>query len=95
MGMILVWPILKRMGKRDAALCGTGVVVIGQAIMHVAPRSFTVILIGTILKGFGFAPLRGTLFAMAADKIEYGEWKSGVRNEGLTCGVLALVTKIT
>jgi glycoside/pentoside/hexuronide:cation symporter, GPH family len=94
-GMILVGPLLKRVGKRNAAVCGAGIVVIGQVMMYAAPHNFSVVLIGTILKGFGFAPVFGTLFAMVADSIEYGEWKCGVRNEGLTYGVMALVTRIS
>jgi len=94
-GMILVGPLLKRFGKRNAALCGAVIVVVGQVLMYTAPNSLMIVLIGTILKGFGFAPVFGTLFAMVADSIEYGEWKSGVRNEGLTYGVMALATRIS
>jgi GPH family glycoside/pentoside/hexuronide:cation symporter len=94
-GMILAGSLMSRLGKRNAALWGTGVVIIGQAMMFVAPHSFAVVLAGTILKGLGSAPLFGTLFAMVADTIEYGEWKYRVRTEGLTFGVMALISKIS
>lgn len=94
-GMVSVGPLLKRLGKRKAALWGTCVLIVGQAMMFTAPQSFRLVLAATILKGLGCAPLFGTLYAMVADTIEYGEWKHGVRNEGLTFGVMALVTRVS
>lgn len=36
-----------------------------------------------VVKGVGSAALTGTLFAMVADTIEYGQWKTGKRVEGM------------
>ena len=94
-GMVSVGPIVKRLGKRRTALLGTGVALVGQGIMFLAPVSFTVVAIGTVIKGLGFSPLAGTMFAMVADTIEYGEWKHGVRSEGLTFGAVSLATKVS
>ena len=38
---------------------------------------------GTAVKGLGFAPLLTTSLAMIADTVEYGQWKTGHRTEGL------------
>jgi GPH family glycoside/pentoside/hexuronide:cation symporter len=94
-GMIAVGPLLKHMGKRNTALLGTGVAVIGQAIIFMAQGSFTTVVVGTVIKNLGASPLVGTMFAMVADTIEYGEWKFGVRTEGLTFGAMALACKIS
>lgn len=94
-GMIGVGPMLKRLGKRKAALLGTGVSIIGQCIIFLGPGNFTIVVVGTVIKNLGAAPLVGTMFAMVADTIEYGEWKSGVRTEGLTYGAMALACKIS
>ncbi|HTR25578.1 MAG TPA: MFS transporter [Terriglobales bacterium] len=94
-GMVSVGPVVKKMGKRQTALLGTGVALVGQGIMFLAPANFTLVAAGMIIKGLGFSPLAGTMFAMVADTIEYGEWKHGVRTEGLTFGAVALATKIS
>jgi glycoside/pentoside/hexuronide:cation symporter, GPH family len=94
-GMISVGPIVKRLGKRQTALLGTAVALVGQGVMFIAPANFAVVATGMIVKGLGFSPLAGTMFAMVADTIEYGEWKHGVRTEGLTFGAVALATKIS
>jgi GPH family glycoside/pentoside/hexuronide:cation symporter len=36
-----------------------------------------------IIKGFGMGPIMSGVFAMTADVVDYGEWKTGVRSEGL------------
>jgi glycoside/pentoside/hexuronide:cation symporter, GPH family len=94
-GMVSVGPVVKRLGKRQTALLGTGLAIVGQGLMFLAPANFTIVAIGTVIKGLGFSPLAGTMFAMVADTIEYGEWKHGVRTEGLTFGAVALATKIS
>ena len=92
--MIFLGPPLKKFGKRKTALLGTVVAVSGQALMFLAPSSYAIVLAGTVIKAIGSAPLVGTLFAMVADTIEYGEWKFGVRAEGLAFGTIALAAKI-
>ena len=83
---ILLMPVMvgfvKKYGKRNVALVGTIISLCGQALMLVNPTS-TGWLIGCgVVKGFGTAPLMATLFAMMADTIEYGQWKTGIRVEG-------------
>jgi GPH family glycoside/pentoside/hexuronide:cation symporter len=93
-GMFLLAPLLKRYGKRNTALVGTLVTIVGQLLMFYAPRSLTVILVSLAIKGFGGAALMGTFYAMVADTIEYGEWKSGVRTEGLVYGASSFGSKL-
>ena len=93
-GMMMVGPMLKRFGKRKSALWGCGISAAGLASIYIAPHNFTVVLIGTIIRGLGNAPLMGTMFAMVADTIVFGEWKFGLRTEGLTFGSIALTTKV-
>lgn len=92
-GMLMVGPMLKYFGKRRTALSGLAISAIGLSTIFIAPHSYTVVLTGTIIRGLGCAPLMGTMFAMVADTIEYGEWKFGIRTEGLTFGGIALATK--
>src|SRR5699024_5946702 len=42
-----------------------------------------IVAFSQIIKGFGQVPLLGGLWALLPDTIEYGEWKTGIRNEGL------------
>ena len=80
--MAMMMPFVKRFGKRNVALVGTIISLISQLLMIVNPASFSWLVVCNIVKGIGSAPLMATLFAMMADSIEYGHWKTGVRIEG-------------
>ena len=80
--MAMMMPLVKKFGKRNVALVGTIISLISQLLMIVNPASFSWLVVCNIVKGIGAAPLMATLFAMMADSIEYGHWKTGVRIEG-------------
>lgn len=80
--MAMMMPFVKKFGKRNVALVGTIISLISQLLIIVNPTSFSWLVVCNIVKGIGAAPLMATLFAMMADSIEYGHWKTGVRIEG-------------
>lgn len=81
--MPFVAPLSQKFGKRNVALVGSIISVAGQALMIVNPESFGWLILCNVVKGVGQAALTGTLFAMVADTIEYGQWKTGTRVEGM------------
>lgn len=81
--MPFVAPLSKKYGKRNVALVGSIISIVGQAAMLLNPRSFGWLIACNVIKGVGQAALTGTLFAMVADTIEYGQWKTGKRVEGM------------
>lgn len=83
LGMLFLAPIVKRIGKRNAILIGTTISIIGALLVLVDKGSMSIVISGILLRGVGQAAIVGTIFAMLADTIEYGEWKTGIRNEGM------------
>lgn len=51
--------------------------------MALFPFSLGVAIASQIIKGIGQVPLLGIVWALFPDTIEYGEWKTGIRSEGL------------
>lgn len=81
--MGFVAPLSKRFGKRNVAIVG-GLFGIGaQLLILVNPASASWLMVCSLIKGVGSAAGTGTLFAMVADTIEYGQWKTGTRVEGM------------
>ena len=76
-------PLSKKYGKRNVAFVGSFIYMAGQVLMLVSPESAAWLLICSLIKGVGNAAIVGTLFAMVADTIEYGQWKTGKRVEGM------------
>lgn len=93
-GMFFTPALAKRLGKRNTAAAGVVVTLLGQLLLYIQPLPFSLLAAGTIIKGLGAAPLIGTLFAMMADTIDFSEWQSGVRIDGLAFGAAALMMKI-
>lgn len=82
-GMITMAPIIKRLGKRNTVYVGFLIYLIGTIIILIDPYNNIIVYVGLFVKGLGLAPLVGSLPSFIADTIEYGEWKTGIRNEGL------------
>ena len=94
LGMFVLAPLIKRFGKRKCTLAGALLMVIGCLIMVIDPKSLSVVLIGTVIKALGMSPVAGAGGAMVLDTIEYGDWKTGVRSEGLVSSMASLATKV-
>jgi GPH family glycoside/pentoside/hexuronide:cation symporter len=81
--MFLVAGFVKKFGKRNVFIGGASVVGLGYVLTALAGTNLQIILISNVIKGIGNAGMAACMFAMVSDTIEYGEWKSGLRTEGL------------
>lgn len=85
--LIGIWfmaPIIGRVGKRKAMLVGIAISIVGAAISLIDPTNLMFVLIGALVRGIGMIPSAAAMFALVADVVDYGEWKSGVRLDGMT-----------
>jgi glucuronide carrier protein len=69
-----------------AAAAGTGVAVAPGSVPAIGIACFGVL-------GFGLGAINTLIFALQADTVDYGEWKSGVRAEGSSYAVLSFTRK--
>ncbi|WP_423802221.1 MFS transporter [Neobacillus sp. SAB-20_R2A] len=83
LGLFFIGPLVARFGKRNVAIIGSLVAIVGQIIKWADPSNLPVFLVGTALAGLGVMPTLGLLLAMVNDTVEYGEYKTGLRTEGL------------
>ncbi|MCR2806267.1 MFS transporter [Paenibacillus soyae] len=91
---LLSGPVMKRVGKRNTAVLGLGIGLLGLLIRLIDPHSIPIGLAGSLIQAFGMIPLMIVLSPMTADTIEYGEWKHGQRIVGLTNSVNGFGGKI-
>lgn len=92
--MAVMMPLLKKFGKRNVALVGAIVSLAGQLLMLVNPYFFGWLAVCAVIKGIGLASGMGTMFAMVADTIEYGHWKTGTRVEGMLYSTTTFGAKV-
>jgi GPH family glycoside/pentoside/hexuronide:cation symporter len=82
-GLLLFIPVSRKVGKANSAAIGLCMQAIGSILLWLAPTSVAMVWISTIFRSVGVGGLSGNMNAMLADVVEYGEWKTGVRTEGL------------
>lgn len=81
--LTIAMPLIKKFGKRNTAIFGSLIFIFGCLLHFVDLNNLFIIYCAVIIKGIGNALVSSTMFALLADTIEYGEWKTGTRTEGL------------
>ncbi|WP_314587296.1 MFS transporter [Paenibacillus terrigena] len=83
--LVMVPFFTKRIGKRNTMLIGMIVSIIGQLVMFLGDQNSNIGLLlgGSVVVGLGGGFVAGLLFIMIVDTVDYGEWKTGVRAQGL------------
>lgn len=87
--------LAKTYGKRRMYMIGGVVGTIGAIGVFVSPATIPAISIGFfVVIGAALALVNTLMWALEADTIEYGEWKTGVRTEGTTYAVFSFTRKV-
>lgn len=86
--------IIRKVGKQKIAIAGVSISFIGYAMVFLNPTSYAVLYIAAVVKGVGNAALSGVMYGMLADTVEYNDWKSGIRAEGLVFSANSIGQKI-
>lgn len=86
---------VEKFGKRDMCVFGTILQFVGQIILIVAPSaSITWLWVSTFIRGCGFGIVYPLGAAMLMDTVEYGEWKTGVRTQGVLVSANSVAMKV-
>jgi GPH family glycoside/pentoside/hexuronide:cation symporter len=94
LGLFLFPVFANKFGKWKCLVVGYILMAIGYTIIFLMPTNVTFVLIGLVVKGIGSVPHTAGLFAMVADVVDYGEWKTGVRIDGLTYSAVSFGMKV-
>ncbi|WP_144018998.1 MFS transporter [Demequina sp. NBRC 110056] len=93
-GIPLMPTLMGKFGRRPVMFVGFGLTVFGTAVVAIAPDSLPVLLVGLAIRGLGLVPFAVGSMPLLAEIADYGEWKYGLRLEGLTFSVSSLGFKI-
>ena len=86
--------LLKRFGKRNMSLYGVIICFVGHAIFLLNPTDFNWVVFSCVIRGIGFAPVQSVIFGFLGDAVEYGQWKTHIRQEGLIFSGGSVGTKV-
>ena len=98
-GTFLVAPFVPKLtrtiGKKNAYLACGAVGVVALAGLTLAPASVpAVAVVLFFFAGIGLGGVNTLMWAMEADTVEYGEWRTGVRTEGTTYAMFSFTRKM-
>lgn len=85
---------VKRFGKWKLMMAGIGLQVIGNLLVLVGISNPSLLYLGVIIRGFGNTPIIIGLFAIVADIVDYGEYVTNERVEGLTFSATSFGMKV-
>ena len=81
-------------GKKRVYIFSSLLTVIGGAIVFFTPASQVWIgFTGLVISLVGVLAVNIVVWALEADTVEYGEWKTGVRTEGITYALFSFTRK--
>lgn len=90
-GIMAVWPIAAKLGKRNTMILGTIIFVVGGVICWVFPQNMPLFLIGQFIKNIGALPVSYTFMALFADVLDHIEWKAGYRCDGIAMSIYNII----
>ncbi|MFI6283906.1 glycoside-pentoside-hexuronide (GPH):cation symporter [Streptomyces sp. NPDC051018] len=92
--MVGVPSLVRRTGKRSATITAQVVTIIGLAGLFLLHRQIVWVFILGSLASAGFGMTRSIIWGVVPDTVEYGEWKSGHRAEGIVYAAFIGVEKL-
>lgn len=92
--MPLATPLIVRYGKKKTAIFGGLLSLLGYAVILLDTSSFLLLCVGNVIRGVFFSPISACETAFFSDTVEYGEWKTGIRQEGLVFSMKSTLNKM-
>lgn len=92
--MFFIAMLVKRFGKRNVFALGLVFDIVGMLVLNYSGGAMSLIVISSVIRGIGNACGGATMWAMVSDTIDYGEWKTGYRTEGLVNSACSFGYKI-
>ena len=92
--LALVTALTTKLGKRNTSLIGVVILMAGMILQIIAPANLILVLLGMAIRGFGTGLSAAIIGVMLGDTIDYGEWKSGIRTDGLVFSASSFGTKV-
>lgn len=94
-GIIIMWPLVKKFGKRNVLLVGLVITAIAGFVFMINPTNMAFVLIILAIRAFGALPLSYIMMAMFADALDHVEWKAGFRVDGFSMSIYTIIFTVT
>lgn len=94
-GIIIMWPLVKKFGKRNMMILGMALAVVSSFSFMVNPTNMGWVLGMLAIRAFGALPITYITMAMLADALDHVEWKAGFRADGFSMSIYTIIFTVT
>lgn len=93
-GVFILWPLVKKFGKRKVMIVGFLIAAGGEALCWVGSTNLSLMLVGSFVYAIGWLPSY-VLTALMADALDYVECDKGIRCDGLTASIYTIIVTVS
>ncbi|MCD8067351.1 MAG: MFS transporter, partial [Lachnospiraceae bacterium] len=94
-GVIVLWPLVGKIGKQKVYIIGSFISVIGGTVGVIGARSMLMALIALTIRSIGTLPITYVTLSMMADALDHVEWKNGFRCDGASSSVYSIIFTVS
>lgn len=94
-GMLIVWPLAKKFGKKNITAVGLVIYSVGSLICFIFPQNMIVVLIGQFIKNMGYVPIAYIFMSLIADILDNIEYEKGFRVDGISGSVYTIIATVS
>lgn len=92
-GLVILWPLVHKFGKRMVMMFGFGIGAIGSLIVLLGGSNMGIVLGGLIIKSIGALPTY-VIAAQLAEALDHIEWTNGYRADGFSASVYSIIITV-
>ena len=93
-GVFILWPLVRKFGKRKVMIVGFFIAAGAELLCWIFSENMGMMLVGSFIYAIGFLPSY-VYSALMADTLDYVEFKSGIRADGLTASLFTIITTVS
>lgn len=92
-GVFLLWPIVRKFGKRRTMQVGFLIAAVGSLAVMLAGENMGLVIPALMVKSIGAVPTF-VISAMMADALDHIEWKNNYRADGFTAAIRSITLTV-
>lgn len=92
-GILILWPLVRKFGKRRVMMYGFGIGAVGCLIVLFSSSNLGAVLGGMTIRSIGIIPTY-VLSAQLAEALDHIEWNNGFRADGFSASVYSIAITV-
>ena len=92
-GLVALWPLVRKFGKRRVMMYGFGIAAIGSLLVLIGGNNLGMVLGGLVVKSIGMLPSY-VMAAQLAEALDHIEWKNSYRADGFSASVYSIIITV-